>query len=468
MASKLFFKYFSLILLVLCEIILDIVFAIKFQGFVEVYFLLTSILAVIILSCVNFVIKKKELLVPWFVVFLFFPLVGSVLYFVFCGKIISSNKVKKKIENEKINDEKFSQTKAKYYAWGKDFFEDVKKQIKKAKKYVFFEFYILEYGKLFDELIEVVKEKIENGVEVFMLIDEIGSLNRLPKNFLTDMKNIGVKCQKFQGLTSGLLHNNRDHRKIVVVDGDVAFLGGVNLADEYVGKKQKYGIWKDGGVRVEGEVARDFAKSFCAMFSLSSKNIRCPKIDEDKCERILGDGLAKSLFFTPSCVGEKTKAECEIISLLDEAKTEIKISTPYFIPDDDIQEALQRACDRGVRVTIFVPGIADKKLVNLVTKSYYQCQLERGIEIFEFEKGFIHSKNILIDDSSILVGTINLDYRSFFRNFECGVIVKNSQASRQLADDFSELEKSCKKIEPKDLPKTRLLIKILRFFAPIL
>ena len=223
MASKLFFKYFSLILLVLCEITLDIIFAIKFQGFVEVYFLLTSILAVIILSCVNFVIKKKELLVPWFVIFLFFPLVGSVLYFVFCGKIISSNKVKKKIENEKINDEKFSQTKAKYYAWGKDFFEDVKKQIKKAKKYVFFEFYILEYGKLFDELIEVVKEKIENGVEVFMLIDEIGSLNRLPKNFLTDMKNIGVKCQKFQGLTSGLLHNNRDHRKIVVVDGDVAF-----------------------------------------------------------------------------------------------------------------------------------------------------------------------------------------------------------------------------------------------------
>ena len=190
----------------------------------------------------------------------------------------------------------------------------------------------------------------------------------------------------------------------------------------------------------------------------------------DECVLVLdmGDGLAKSLFFTPSCVGEKTKAECEIISLLDEAKTEIKISTPYFIPDDDIQEALQRACDRSVRVKIFIPGIADKKLVNLVTKSYYQCQLERGIEIFEFEKGFIHSKNILIDDSSILVGTINLDYRSFFRNFECGVIVKNSQASRQLADDFSELEKSCKKIEPKDLPKTRLLIKILRFFAPIL
>lgn len=464
MASKLFFRYFSLILLIFCEITLDVVFAIKFQGFVEIYFLMTSILGVLVLSCVNFVVKKKELLVPWFVIFLFFPLVGSVLYFVFQKKIVASDKMKMKFEQH-LQKSHFVPVKAKYYSWGKDFFDDVKKQIKKAKNFIFFEFYIVECGKLFDELVEILKQKVLEGVKVFMLIDEIGSLNKLPKNFFSDMKSIGIQCQKFQGMASGLLHNNRDHRKIVVVDGTVVFLGGVNLADEYVGKKQKYGIWKDGGVKVEGEVAKDFAKTFCTMFSLGKDS--CPKLcgfkTNAKCE-----GVGKSLMLTPSCVGERTRAECEIINLIDEAKREIKISTPYFIPDDDVQEALKRAASRGVRVKIFVPGIADKKLVNMVTKSYYKAQLENGIHIFEFEKGFIHSKNILVDESAMLVGTINLDYRSFFRNFECGVVIKNSASVGQLAADFCDLEKACKKIDIKNVPKSHLFTKILRFFSPIL
>lgn len=469
MSSKLFFKYFSILIVIVCEIILDIVFAIRFGGWITLYFFITSLVSVAVLACVNFHIQKKELLIPWFLVMMFFPLVGLVLCFVFYQKINAVKLMKKKFENEcPCVSKNFMDVQAKYYAWGKDFFEDIKKQVKKAKKYVFFEFFIVEYGKLFDELIEILKMKIADGVEVFMLVDEIGSINRLPKNFFRDMRELGIRCQKFDGFSSGFLHNNRDHRKVVAIDGNVAFVGGANIADEYVGEKQKFGIWKDGGVKIVGEGAMEFAKSFCTMFCVASKKKCCPKHFDFKSKLKISDGQSKNLFMLPSCIGENLEVEREIVALIDEAKEEIKISTPYFIPDGIIQSALYRAARRGVKIKIFVPGIADKKLVNMVTKSHYENAISNGIEMLEFEKGFIHSKNILVDKATMLVGTINIDYRSFFRNFECAVIIKNSSAVQELSDDFKQIEKQCKKVEAKDLPRPNFFIKLLKLFAPVL
>lgn len=468
MTSKLFLKYFSLVVLVVCEITLNIVFSIKFGGWVCVWFLFVSVLGVAVLAHVNFEISKKELLVPWFVSTTFFPLVSLALFLVFCQKKHSSKKLEKTLFEAGCLEHGFVYSaRAKYYAWGKDFFEDVKKQIKNAKKYVFFEFYIVENGKLFDELLEILKQKIQTGVEVFMLVDEIGSLCRVPKSFCKDMKKLGIKCQKFDSFSSTLLHNNRNHKKVVVVDGSVAFVGGVNLADEYVGKKQKYGIWKDGGVRVEGEGVSEFVKSFCAMFFVASHH----KLDANKYlsqNKSKFESRAKNLFLQPSCVGKNLAVEREIVDLFEMAEREIKIATPYFIPDTTIQTALNRAANRGVKIKIFVPGIADKKLVNLVTKSFYEEQVKNGVEIWEFEKGFVHSKNILIDEKTMVVGTINLDSRSFFRNFECAVEISSSPAVQKLSADFLDLQTKSKKIDEKHLQKPTFWIKLLRLFAPML
>lgn len=467
MTSKLFFKYFSLIVLIVCEITLDIVFAMRFGWWVIVYFLIVSLFKIILLAQINFEIQKKELLVPWFVTLTFFPLVGCVLYLSYCQKKHASKKLEKVFEECGCCGENHDYSaRAKYHAWGKDFFEDVKKQIKNAKKYVFFEFYIVEHGKLFDEMLEILKDKIKEGVEVFMLVDEIGSLCRVPKSFCKEMKSVGIKCQKFKNFSATFLHNNRDHRKLVVVDGKFVFLGGVNLADEYVGAKQKYGIWKDGGVRIEGEGVGAFVKSFCALFGVASRH----KLDANKfIEKTKNnfEGVAKNIFLYPS-VGNNLTTQNGFVDIFEKAQTEIKISTPYFIPDEIVLSAMSRAASRGVKIKIFVPGIADKKFVNLVTKSFYEEQLKNGIEIWEYKNGFVHSKNILVDGKRMIVGTINIDNRSFFRNFECAVEVCGSPAVKKLDEDFLEMEKCGEKIEKKRVQKPTFLVKLLRLFAPML
>lgn len=453
--------------MIVCEISLNITFAVRFGGWVVAYFFLTSLLSVVILAQINFEVEKKELLIPWFLVLTFFPLVGAILLMTFKQKHHAAKKLEKAFaQNCDLPQHEYA-AQAKYYAWGKDFFEDVKKQVKNAKKYVFFEFYIVEYGKLFDELLEIIKQKIQQGVKIYMLVDGIGSIARVPKSFCRDMKKLGIACAKYNSFSSTLLHNNRDHRKIVVVDGKTLFLGGVNLADEYVGEKQKYGIWKDCGLKVEGDGVRDYVKTFCVLFGVASnKKLDAKEFVVDVKKQCLG--RAKNIFMQPSCVGKNLVLQKYLVDLFESAQNEIKISTPYFIPNSILQTAICRAAQRGVKIKIFVPGIADKKYVNIVTKSFYEKQIGCGVEIYEFKDGFVHSKNLLIDNKTMLVGTINFDGRSLFRNFECAVQVRDCDAVKKLSEDFLQLEKQSKIITHRDLIKPTFFVKLLRLFAPML
>ncbi len=450
MAPKFFLKYILLIIIIFSDLFLLFSSMFWWKEYFVWYFVIRTIISFLVFVFINDKLQKKDLLVPWFMLSLFLPIVASVV----CLKISASKK-----ENDiMIANVPFYPGSAKYYNCGKDFFEDLKKEIKKAKKSIYIEFYIVRQGKLLDEIIDLLKQKVKDGLNVALIYDDFGSILLNNRKFKKEMKQIGIEtyCFKKYDLGFSLLKNNRNHRKIVVIDQSIVFTGGVNLADEYVGKIKRFGVWKDSGIKITGCGVYEFLTDFQRLCEVDVESIQ--EHEKQSTAHIRN-------VFSGGC---RQRAEDEIINLIEEAAYSIDISTPYFMPDQILKYALIRASSRGVKIRFFFPGIADKKIVNLVTKSNYPFLKEIGAEVFEFSSGFIHSKNILIDNSTMMVGSVNLDFRSLNHHYECGVIVKNAAAVNSLKKDFEELKIKCKLIESKNIKNNSFFIKILKIIEPLM
>ena len=369
----------------------------------------------------------------------------------------------------------YGDCRALYLSPGEKKLEKLLEELSKAEKYIFLEYFIVEPGKMWDSVFEILKNKARAGIDVRLIYDDFGCVTTLPYQYYKSLQQVGIKCAAFNQFRPVLnvILNNRDHRKIAVIDGHTAFTGGINLADEYINRKERFGHWKDSGICLHGEAVWSFTVMFLQMWSTIT-GMECnfesyrPEIYHE--EAFKKDGFVQPYGDSP--LDGETVGEHVYLNIISQAKKYLYIFTPYLIPDNETLTALCMAAKRGVDVRIVTPGIPDKKIVYILTQANYEILLESGVQIYQYTPGFIHSKSFVCDDEVATVGTINMDYRSMYLHFECGVWMYGSSAVAQVKEDALTTFEQCEQINMDYCRKKNFAVRALRgalkFLAPLL
>lgn len=456
--------------------------------------------------CVISIFDKKmssSFKLIWTIIILLFPFVGTILYVLYGNErsfpLYKSKKIHKVMSELIVRDNQLDKikeydsvaykhtlithygtdlpvhtnTKTKFYSDIKDKHNDMIKDMKNAKKYIFMEYFIMSKGVLLNEIIDVLKQKGEEGVEIKICYDDFGSKLGLKKKDIKRFKEIpNLEIVDFEplGLTIKISANYRDHRKLVIVDGNIAYLGGDNIADEYANLKSRFGHWRDNAIRIEGDAVDNCLYSFIESWYLSTKKI----LSFDK-YKFTGESETTNNIVMPFADGptdRRNPAHDLYTSITNNAKDYLYISTPYFIIDPEFIGHICNACRSGVDVRILVPGIPDKKTVYLLTESHFGEILRAGGKIYKYTPGFNHAKNYICDDKHAVIGSINVDYRSLYLHFENGVYLSNDHTIKEMKEDFlSSLDKS-EELTYEKWKKRPLYMKVLQFilklFSPLM
>lgn len=363
----------------------------------------------------------------------------------------------------------------KYFSVGEEKYSAMIEELEKARKYIFMEYFIIDEGEMFDTILEILERKVKQGVEVRLLYDGMGTDVHRSKKFRQNIVSKGINCRVFNEFTPFLstAQNNRDHRKILVIDGITAFTGGINLADEYINKVERFGHWKDTAIMLKGEAAWSFTIMFIQMWDFKTKklnDLKKYKPPKNAFSEYNEGGYIQPYGDTPT--DNELTGELVYMNMINKAKKYVYITTPYLIIDNEMTTALTFAAKSGIDVKIIVPHIPDKRYVNILAWNYYSELIKYGVEIYEYMPGFIHAKNFVSDDETAVVGTINMDYRSLYLHFECAAIMYNTPAISDIKLDFLNTLAKSRKITLNDCNKRPLLTKIasgfLRLIAPIL
>lgn len=368
----------------------------------------------------------------------------------------------------------YDRTKTQYFPSGEAKFAALLEDLEKAQKYIFMEYFIVSEGEMWNSIAEILIRKAAQGVEVRFLYDDMGCFLLLPPKYRRFLEENGICTRVFNPFRPFLMavQINRDHRKIAVIDGKVAYTGGVNLADEYINKTNRFGHWRDAAIRVEGVAAWSMTVMFLQMWSISGRSeedfSRFYPYGDEICT-VKSDGFVQPYADTPldrDPVGERT-----YMQMITGAKKYLYISTPYLIIDDSMLSGLVTAAQSGVDVRILTPEKWDKRLVHLTTRSYYPALCRSGVRIYEYTGGFNHAKTFVSDDRVATVGTINLDFRSLYLNFECGVKLYCTESIQDIKADFLKTISKSREITGEDLKQNafvRTVQSILRLFAPLM
>lgn len=446
---------------------------------------------------------------PWIILILVFPIFGTCMYLMI-GLNGSAFKMRKRFEEiDKIllprlkQDERvlkeleeqspyaaniarylirysgypvYKNTDIVYYSEAKDGIKAQKEELRKAKHFIFMEYHAIEDAESWHEIQEVLEDRVKAGVEVRLIYDDMGSIGFINTDFVKRMEEKGIHCRVFNPFAPGLniFLNNRDHRKITVIDGEVGFTGGYNLANEYFNITHPYGYWKDTGVRLKGEAVRNLTITFLEMWN----SVRANDKDDRKFERFLPDVeycAEEEAYIQPyadSPMDTEQVGENVYISMAESAKKYAWFVTPYLIITDEMIHALGLAAKRGVDVRVITPGIPDKKMVYGVTRSYYNTLTRNGVKVYEYTPGFCHCKMCVVDDEMAVCGTINLDYRSLYHHFENGCLYYRCKAVGDTKKDFEEMFAASRDVTEEYTSgrsaRLRLWHMILRLFAPLL
>ena len=438
----------------------------------------------------------------WAILILSFPILGGVFYLLFGTSNISWG-IKKNLmkqnnfsyedsfteenqeEIKKLDENIYRQlsylvksgfpvykcSEAQYFPLGEDKFRVLLEELKKSERYIFMEYFIISKGKMWDSVLGILKEKVREGVEVRIIYDDCGC-TQIPFDYDEQLRKMGIKCRVFNPLRPSLsiTMNNRDHRKIVVIDGKVGFTGGINIADEYINEINLHGHWKDCAVMIKGQAVKTFVQLFLQMWNLIKPE------DEKVCDYYGDYEITDNYdgYVVPYGVEPYNKSIGEDIylNMINKAKNEILIYTPYLIITNELTQALILSAGSGVDITIVTPGTADKWYVHTQTRSNYLQLIEAGVKIYEYTPGFIHGKVVICDGEFASVGTINFDYRSLYLHFECGTLFYRVGIISDMKRDFSEtVEKShlISKEECENIPfRTRIVRAVLRIFSPLM
>ena len=497
-------RYIIAILITILEILMIIGIVIALCYYVPYFYIAAYITT---FACELKIISSDDnpdYKVPWMLFVLIVPIAGFMLYFIF-----ASRKLKKKFirrlkelknfdyqkeqkevlenlqkENEdayttskmlsSIADSKvFTNNKIKYFPTGEEYFISLINDLKKANKFIYMEYFIIEEGLFWNSILEILKAKAKNGVDVKIVYDDIGCMATLPGDYCKKLKKYGIDATCFSRLKGNAdsEFNNRSHRKITVIDGLIGYTGGINIADEYINHIEKYGHWKDTGIRLEGEAVYELTKLFLIDYGINVKKM--PEINYELYPKIkiVNKGYVIPFGDGPKPIYERRVGKTLIQNMLAKANKYMYMTSPYLIIDNDLCTSIENAAIRGVDVRIVVPHIPDKKLVFSMTRSYYKRLMEAGVKIYEYEPGFVHAKGYIADDEYAMIGTINLDYRSLVHHFENGVWMYNCDIIKDIKKDMVDtIEKSI--LITKENLKTNLLSRfiraLVRIFSPML
>ena len=365
----------------------------------------------------------------------------------------------------------YDDTAVTYYPSGEAMFADMLPALRSARQSIYIESFIVGMGEMWGQIHEILVQKAAEGVDVRFIYDDAGCLTLLPHNYVDTLQAEGIRAFSFNRFVPllNLVMNNRDHRKIMVIDGQIAFTGGVNLADEYINRIRRFGYWKDSGVRLDGPAAQSFANIFLSFWRAHFPD---EGLDAAQC---LPPALPRPTDclvqpFADSPADRESVAKNVYLEMINQAQERLYICTPYLILDNDMLTELRLAAKRGVDVRIYTPGIPDKKTVYQLTRSYFPHLLRAGVKIYTFTPGFLHAKTWLCDNRMASVGTVNLDYRSLYLHFECGAVIYGGKVLQDIADDFAKLEKQCLPVALSDCRTGfvgAMFSAVLRLIAPL-
>ena len=371
----------------------------------------------------------------------------------------------------------YMEQESKYYSVGDDMFVDMLEDIQNAKSFIFLEYFIMKQGKMFDALVDALAERAKAGVHVRLIYDDMGCIDEFPRHFYKELQEKGIHVACFNPFRPflSIIMNNRDHRKIMVVDGKVAYTGGVNIADEYINAIERFGHWKDAGVRITGDAVWSFTTMFLEMWSFITKGTE----DFTRFKVIENDNAAlmkqQKGFVQPygDCpLDKRYLIEGMYLNLINHAREYVYIFTPYLIIGSELATALINAVRSGVDVRIVTPAIPDKKMVFLLTQANYENLIHGGVKIYQYTPGFIHSKCMVVDDKYASIGTTNLDFRALYLHFECGTLLYNTDSVRKVKEDACKTFAVSRQISLEECENKnffyQLFLSVMQLFSPLL
>lgn len=368
----------------------------------------------------------------------------------------------------------YRNTEVEYLPIGEAKFSVLIEELKNAKKFIFMEYFIVEEGYMWDTILSVLRRKVREGVEVRFMYDGMCAISMLPYNYPEYLKKFGIKCKMANAMRPFLstVQNNRDHRKICVIDGKIGFTGGINIGDEYINKKVRFGHWKDTAVMLKGDAVQSLTMMFLQMWNVGERRAESyrkyltPKRPGFRRE------LGYVIPYADSPFDNENVGEEVYFHILNHAKKYVHIMTPYLILDNEMITTLTRVAKSGIEVVIIMPHIPDKWYAFVVAKTYYKELIEGGVQIYEYTPGFVHAKVFVSDDDTATVGTINLDYRSLYLHFECGVFIYNNSEIDRIERDFQKTLTRCHKVTLIEVKNRTLFTKItgqvFRLLAPLM
>ena len=365
----------------------------------------------------------------------------------------------------------YQNTRVKYFPLGEDKFAAMLEELEKAEKFIFMEYFILKEGYMWEKILEILEEKAKAGVEIRVMYDGTCAMFDLPYKYPEELKAKGIQCKMFAPIQPILSthYNNRDHRKILVIDGKVGFTGGINIGDEYINRVVKYGHWKDTAVMLEGGAVQGLTMMFLHMWNVSEKKVEFGKYLQKEEKNMQAPGFVMPYGDSP--FDDELIGETVYMDILNRAKEYVHIMTPYLIIDQRMITALTFAAKRGVDVKLILPHVPDKKFAFALAKSHYKELLKAGVKIYEYTPGFVHAKVFTSDYEKAVVGTINLDYRSLYLHFECAAFLYQVDEIENIEKDFQETLAKCQEITLENMKKGTLWLRIegrlLKWLAPL-
>ena len=497
------FRYILAVLISILEIISIIGIVILLAIYVPYFY--AFLIGVIVLLVIGIIGShdNPDYKIPWILVVILLPIVGMMLYFIFNERKLPKKFLKKYHKHynslelsddenhNKLRDEDkliasyalelckiskshlYQNTNLEYFKLGEDMFKKILSDLENAKDYIFLEYFIIEEGLFWNSILEILKEKAKNNVEVKVIYDDIGCMNTLKGNYYKTLRKFNIECVLFSKLKAAAdgEFNNRSHRKMLVIDGKIAYTGGINLADEYINKVRRFGHWKDTGIRVEGEAVKEFTRLFLVDYYINVKQ----DVELDYKKYYVDYSFENNSFVIPFGDGPnpiytENVGKNVIINILNQAKNYVYITTPYLITDNEVIKTIKNTALRGIDVRIITPHIPDKKIVFELTRSNYDILIQSGVKIYEYKPGFIHAKSYISDDVLGMIGTINLDYRSLTHHFENGVWIYNDQVIKEMKIDFIDTINQSILINDKPIKTSKirkLFRSILKIFSPI-
>lgn len=498
-------KIFITLLLVMIQLAVLFLFAISLANKFYWYYAVTSLISVLIVLDIANEDMNPSFKLTWIIAVLIFPICGAPLYLIF-AKSKQNYRIAKRFKSYKLmmrnamhgtcdcideieaEDKEIARqmkyimktayapvyrnTTSKYFSSGEEFYSCMLRELNRAERFIFMEYFIIEEGKMFGGVLDILRKKIAEGVEVRLMYDDFGTMQKLPKGYDSYLESIGISVSVFNPVRPSLdtFLNYRDHRKILVIDGNTAFTGGINLADEYINETERFGHWKDTGIMIKGEAVTKMTETFLQLWHYSRGESKIDYAD------YLGDIVCESDgFIQPYADGPSNDSLiCELayLGIINSAVDTLYITTPYLILDNEMTTALCHAAMSGVDVRIITPHIPDKKIVFAVTRSNYRGLLASGVKIFEYTPGFIHAKSIVADGKVCVVGTANFDFRSFYLHFENCVLAYKAKCVKEVEADFLEVQKSSTEVTIEELNKKgalyAMLQAVLKVFSPLM